>query len=621
MGKYREIMYMLIVMTFILVLTGCHAKRVDKTQKIENASTKNQESFVPEKDLELSLWWTHSTVNTYSNASDENIVLDYVRNKTRVDIHEHFGNGGQDWGTKLTTMMVADMLPDLVVNGGGQGPAQFARLAEGDQIWELTPEMIRKYAPHVWERTPKEMFDKIKVNGKIYGIPYCYDISYGSIIDPDADPSLSYFANPPNDRYNPLAAMFIRDDILKRIYPEARSYNELKEMIDEKGKITAEDMLDIPINTTEEFIEFMYKIKALDMKEGGNDVYAFGYHGGDNWPALSVLGPMMMGYQNYYYLTYWYEPAREVRFGYAEPVFREAAKIQNKMIRDKVIDPESLVHSQPQWIQKIKDGRYAIYISWSVNPDGLNTKLEKEGENYRYRPFLANIPNRPEFPNYMDLPIWGNSVGILKTVKEEDIPQILHYIDFFFTEEFEELFFWGPREAAMYQQLSDGTRKFEVNDLEKNAMNMNEKESTNNRGIYLSYYTAKGLGRLDIRYFGFWSNNLSQWHPILLNSEESYSVNGNGFSFPLHSPHVTSLRRFPPCQLWSPEYANVPIVQKFWQIRSSWEEPFKEALTARNEKDFNERWDEAIKILEDTGLKELLSEMNKIAKPLAGSVD
>ena len=624
-------MCLLLVMVLILASVGCSGKKNDPQKDSENTSTNQSTSsangtgedvFVPNKDLNLSLWWTHSTDIAYQDTLGENIVADHIKKKTRVTLDEYYGNGGQEWGPKLTTMIAGDMLPNLVVNAGGQGPAQFAKLSEGDLIWELTPDLIQKYAPNVWARTPKHMFEKIKVNDKIYGIPYAYDVSYGNIIDPKVDPSLSYFGSPSNDRFNPVATMFIRDDILKTIYPEAKSFDELKTIIDEKGKVSAEDMLDIPIKTTEEFVDFMYKIKGLGLKEGESDVYAFGYHGGDNWPALSVLGPMMMGYQNYYYLTYWNDASKEMRFGYAEPIFREAAKIQNKMLRDKVIDPESLVHSQAQWVQKTKAGRYAIYLSWAVNPDALNTQLEKQGKTYRYRPFMVNVPNRPEFPNYVEPPIWGNTVGILKTVKEAELPQVLNYIDYFFTEDFEKSYYWGPEEAGMYEALSDGTMKFKDDTFQKHFVEVAQNGSGGSGGeALLKPEEQKGLQVLNVRYFGFWVNNLSKWHPVLLNKKETYSLNGNGFKFNLDSPHVTSLKVFPPCQLWSPEYANIPIVQKFWQVRNSWEDPFKVSLTASSDVQFEKMWDEAIKTLKDTGLEELLREMNKVAKPLAEELE
>ena len=94
---------------------------------------------------------------------------------------------------------------------------------------------------------------------------------------------------------------WIRDDILKMFYPEAKTYDELCAMIDEKGAPIGDELLDIPIYSTDEFIDFMYKIKDANLMEENKRVYPFGYGGGDNWVALTYLGADMYGYKNHCY--------------------------------------------------------------------------------------------------------------------------------------------------------------------------------------------------------------------------------------------------------------------------------------------------------------------------------
>ena len=64
--------------------------------------------------------------------------------------------------------------------------------------------------------------------------------------------------------------------MLHRFYPEAKTYDELCELVEERNAPIGDELLDIPINSTEEFIKFMYDIKNADLKEGSKKIYATG---------------------------------------------------------------------------------------------------------------------------------------------------------------------------------------------------------------------------------------------------------------------------------------------------------------------------------------------------------
>ena len=60
------------------------------------------------------------------------------------------------------------------------------------------------------------------------------------------------------------------------------SYDEIIALLEEKQAPIGDEIMDIPIHTTEEFIDFMYKIRDLNKTENGKKVYAFGYAGDGN---------------------------------------------------------------------------------------------------------------------------------------------------------------------------------------------------------------------------------------------------------------------------------------------------------------------------------------------------
>lgn len=248
--------------------------------------------YTPEKYMEVTIWNTQGTDYT-SKTLEKNIVEDWVVEKSKVKVKEVYGNDGGQWDAKLSKLVAGGNLPEIMVCGSYQGPAHFAKLDSLDKVWELTPEIIQKYAPDVWARVPEEYWEAIKIDGKILGIPYELQINeqtqpYASEEELGAIGMLHDFV------YNDITisgphSLYVRDDILKEFYPEAKTFDELNRLLELKEKPIGEELLDIPIDSTEEYISFMYDIKNLNLKENGKTVYPFGYFGSDNWCALAWL--------------------------------------------------------------------------------------------------------------------------------------------------------------------------------------------------------------------------------------------------------------------------------------------------------------------------------------------
>ncbi|MBQ8588119.1 MAG: hypothetical protein IJ454_01875, partial [Clostridia bacterium] len=261
-------------------------------------------NYVPGKEMEITVWQTQGTDYTAKELKGS-IVKEWLEDKTKVTVSNIYGNDGGQWDAKLSKLVAGNNLPEIVACGAYQGPAHFAKLNELEQVWELTPEMLQKYAPNVWERVPEKYWDAIKVDGKILGIPFSNPASKETIPLASEEElkninELSY--TPKNDitiDFN--VSLFIRDDILRMFYPEAKTYEEIEKLLTERNEPIGEELLDIPIYTTEDYIDFMYKIKDLQLKEGDKKVYAYGYVGDDNWSALAHLGADMYGYKGHYY--------------------------------------------------------------------------------------------------------------------------------------------------------------------------------------------------------------------------------------------------------------------------------------------------------------------------------
>ena len=167
--KLKKVIAGLMAAAMAVSICACGKSDGESAYKIENGK------FVALKDLPLTVWYTQGTDYAGGNEIKDNVVQNYVYDKTKVKFETTYGNDGGQWDTKLSRLLTGDNMPDVVICGGGQGPTHFAKLVKAKQLWEITDEMLEKYAPNVLKRLPKEMLDSFRIDGKLYGFPYAFN--------------------------------------------------------------------------------------------------------------------------------------------------------------------------------------------------------------------------------------------------------------------------------------------------------------------------------------------------------------------------------------------------------------------------------------------------------------
>lgn len=449
------------------------------------------------------------------------------------------------------------------------------------------------------------MWERIKVDGKIYGIPYLFGAD--KEIDPNiTDEEIEMWGT---QTTSVGTSLWIRDDIAQMLYPDAKSYDELMAILEERQELIGDELMDIPINTTEDLVNLFRNIKNLNLKVGDKPVYAFGYAGADCWVPLARLGPEMMGYRGHNYTSSWNPDTKEIRLPLVEDIVKEAALLQNQLVRENVIDPESLVHTDAQCKEKVLNGQYAVVVMSSImHPPAANATLEQNGATFRYRPLYTSVAPAKGYEQTKEMPSWGASLGILKAVSAEDLPQILNWINTQFTDEYEEIRYWGPKEAGLYTDNSDGTRTF-------------KNDKYNQKFIYHKDVTLEPEEETDLNasQVGLFSVKFRQetkWDPMMYNHIKEYQlVPETGGKFKKGSKYITEGILSPPANAWAAEYAGLDSVTKYWSNRSQWEEPLKVALAAKSDEEFEQKWQEAIDNLYSiVDVDQMCKEMTEIAR-------
>ncbi|MDF2924173.1 MAG: hypothetical protein K0R57_3087 [Paenibacillaceae bacterium] len=606
------------------VLAGCSDEKAEQTEQTPSPSAVAAESgaFVPQKTLELSYWWSHgSDIAAVSNPK-ENIPGDWIEKKSGVKIKEGIGNSGQDPIVKLGMMTAGNMLPHLAFSTNQIG---FDKALEGKQLWELTPEMLKKYAPDVWSSLPEYTWEPVKKDGKIYGIPYELASTVFHDVKGRSAEWLDYYGPSPQSatwNINMGQCFLIRDDILKQLYPSALGYDEALTIIKEKNERVGDKFI-LPIKTTDDYVKLMYDIKNLGLKADNKPVYAFGYPKGDNWTALTALGGEMIGYKTYNYMSMYNSITKKLEFGLLTPGVKEAAKIQNKMINDNVIDPESVVHTSEQFKEKILKGQYAITTVLATGMVGisnianLNAELKKNGKTYQYVPLITQIPNKPEYPAQYTVPVKGganNYIWFFKTLKEEDLPQVLNWINIMFTEEWEDIKYWGPKEAGLYTEVN-GKRVFKDEKLQKGLV---EGDKSIDPKELKGFFTRNQNNlNTDIRRYPPDTS-----YEFMNRNDVSKNIISALTKFSIDSPYGKNVLPMPEFGTWKADYKDIPAVKELLAKRGVWEDAFKYPLVAKNEEQFEKKWQEAINTLkQNVNIDQLLEEQEKIFMPMLEEIN
>ena len=126
---------------------------------------------------------------------------------------------------------------------------------------------------------------------------------------------------------------------------------------------------------------------------------------------------------------------------------------------------------------------------------------------------------------------------------------------------------------------------------------------------------TKGLNQTNEGLFSIRFMNESKWDPMFYNGIRTYElVPISGAKFASGGTHAIKPIESPPFQAWAPEFANIDEVKKYWSSRSQWEEPFRVALAAKSDAEFEQKWKNATDNLRSLiDVDKMLDEMTEAA--------
>lgn len=552
------------------------------------------------KKLDLKVWYCLGSYAPNRNkVATKDVVTPEIARVTGVTITPEgsFDNGGDTQDAKVAKVIATDTWPHLLI---GCQKNTMAQLIEEDLVYDLT-DLIPKYMPNLNKLLEKDDFlNDSRIDGRLYEITLSAPLEY---VYPDMSPELiARNSNPKSD----TGYVYVRDDILKKLKPDAYTQKELQAIFEKNNTLTKEEILNGAFNSKEEFFEFLRQVKDLNLKVGNRKVYpTYARTGSDNWDLMTQLLGFLNGYNMYptggeNYFTYYDKQTGNIEYMFQQPDFKESIKEITALVQEDIVSQDSLVDNRASYEEKCANGEYAVLYGGGV-PDiaTINKNAEKLG--YQYRKVILNIPfNTEKYVNVKNNLTGGTKYAVLKnTVSEEDLPHVLRFIDFMATDVGQKVVQWGPRSAGLFKETENGRR---YTDPELEACMVNGE--ANQKDLYYNLNNKAWPG------FPLATN---RWQPVYI------------YDF---TPNEAALNRFMSTGLYDPiEYVqgirydiyNLASynegAETFWNARAAFETALTKILTAKNDQQFESLYNDMVGVAERNGLTDkTLKELNDLWK-------
>ncbi len=566
--------------------------------------------------LDLKLWWGQGVnhVAIGKTKTDDKFQNEFAR-VTGITLNEKesFDNGGVSIDSKIARIVASNTWPHMATDIGGEILDQ---LVEQDLVYDLT-DLIPKYMPNYMSyinsneelRAKWEKQSMRKADGRKYFFQHISNNVF-MYSDPEFTPDkYPHMTSNPESR----GVIYVRDDILKAVRPEAHTIKELQDIYMANGEFTPEQISDYTIDSLDELRALLEDIKALGVKENGREVWPiYTFDGMDNWSLLSQASFFAgTGFDSpNSYFIYWDAKEDKLKNPVKEDWYKEYIKFWNQLYRDGLASEEAFIDNKAAFDQKKNNGEYAIL--YGLNTPPTQDVLAAGGKDYAYRTVFVDIPTDTErFGNTRQISISANLTGVVffkNMLSESQLEQILRAIDFGYTDAGMKFAQWGPEKAGLYEVKEDGSFMFTDERFETAIAYDGDQDVLFEYGYSSFPPIAVLLGNV--------SSRLNKYHeqfvyqPIM--DAERTAVNYRRKFKYYYVKDVQELADVSQWHIYS--FAEKSeAAKKVWSARQSVEDALTHCLAAKSDAEFDKAWAELLATMERNGWDDAgLEEVNRI---------
>ena len=620
--KLTRILALALAMVLVIgTLAGCGKETVESS--LPYAINEMDVDVIDElpdwtgEKLDLKLWWGQGVNHVAIGKTKKNdkFQAEFAR-VTGITLNEKesFDNGGVSIDSKIARVVASNTWPHLATDIGGEILDQ---LIEQDLIYDLT-DLIPKYMPNymsyinsndelraLWERGARR-----KEDGKIWGFNHLHNNAFmfsDPEFTPDKYPEMT-------SKFEDVGSIYVRDDILKAVRPEAHTVKELQDIYMANGEFTEAEIADYTIDSLDELRKLLEDIKALGVKENGREVWPiYTYDGMDNWSLFSQAAFFSgAGYNtaNSYFIYY---DAKEdkLKNPAKEEWYKDYIKFWNQLYRDGLASEEALIDTKAAFDQKKNNGEYAIL--YGLNAPPTQDALKAGGKDYAYRKVFVTIPtNYERFGHARSIGITANITTIRffkNMLTESQLEQILRAIDFCYTDAGMKFAQWGPEKAGLYEEKEDGSFMFVDKEFETAVAYDGAQDVLYDYGYSsfppIAVLVGNDTSRLNKFHEQFVYQPLKDANRAPENYQTKYKYS-----------YVKELDELPTLDFQWQIYSfasDVEGIKSLWAARQGVEDAFTHCLAAKTDEEFDKAWEELIAFEERNGYTdEVLEEANKV---------
>ena len=637
MKKTKNLVRVLALLLSVLMLATACGKPPENTTGTEYQGVKYWEMLDEVSDtsdlpswegetLEVSVWYAAGTSTLIGSIPETDVCFKEFERVTgvRFNVEESFDNGGNNIDAKLPMVIASKDYPTMIIG--------YDILKQCNELWEEgyladlteyyedgTLDQMLKYLPYdeSYEYVYKHFADE---DGNMFLLPNGGTASVMTVwgatgyTNEDWDPVYweTYGKSPTNyNDWNSNAAILVRDDILKALYPDSLTMRDIEQIYLEKGTFTEEQIFDLGLEKPEDFFELLYDIQEL-LKTGeftGVDgkpmEVTYGPNTGvDNWPWMVTLPYLMDGLPQgtEYFISANYDaktPEELLQLSIKTDYYVDWMKKINKLIKDDIISQNSLIDNSTTFKEKAKNAHYAVLYGAQHYPYNDN-----KDQTWSYRPIYVNTEyNYNRFGGFSSIS-HTDCIGIFKdTLTDAQLDQLMHAINYLNSEVGLKNFYWGPRSAGLFTEDANGVRTYTKQELIDCMLYNIDNGYATDYGIF---NTSMAVPLFNIRPKGV---GQMIYQPLYLSAgtSERKAVDAKKYFCPgiLEGHALKDHAVFVPVSnnIYT-SGLHIDGIKQFWDARAGFEDQMKKVIAASDDAEFERELQELYAYADQNGLTE-----------------
>ena len=496
----KKILALALAMVMVLgVLAGCNKAPAETTGASEDTKasadtktpagdttntpadnvwyTANDVTEVPDyagDPLTVEVWYYAYSPNAGGSTFDKatsgtHVVNEELKRITGVEIsQDSFYNNEATAQEMVAKMVASEDFPDVIHTG----KQVYQELAKAGYLWDLqdlinpenTPILYSMIGPdnpvygNVWNDTIENdgglfIFEPGVIQGTATKIGDQYPEEYPMWALTDEQKMHMNIGSVDYDK----GYVYVKQEYLDQLFPGCHTTASWQALLEEKGELTQEDILDIPINSNADFEKMLYDIKAIIDEDGSSKYVWASRNGTDNW-SFNCQHSFVWGHQTNY-TSYFDLAAGEIKKSLEQDFWKEQLKQINKWYRDGILDPEAYIYTFEQYKEHVANNEYAV-VMYDFNPTACGHPNQDEVYRKVFLNYSATANKDILVSMFAPSLSMYNCLSLVKGGNldtEEKVVQFLRYIEFQLTEAGSKLKNFGTPELGLYTEAEDGT--------------------------------------------------------------------------------------------------------------------------------------------------------------------